>query len=81
LSLSNVNLLFMWQKNKELGVVPIIMDLHMHDLLLIIRNYIYYYYTLIIVATLALGLRPRQGFATVWAKREVQESHFMLPGV
>jgi hypothetical protein len=32
------------------------------------------------VATLALGLRPRQGLAKVWAKSEVQESHFMLPG-
>jgi len=33
------------------------------------------------VATLALGSRPRQGFARLWAKREAQESHFMLPGM
>ncbi len=45
--LSNVNSLLMWQKNKELGVAPIIMVLHMHDLLIIIRNYMHYYYTLI----------------------------------
>jgi len=30
------------------------------------------------VATLTLGLRPRQGLAKVWAKNEAQESHFML---
>jgi len=34
-----------------------------------------------IVATLALGLQPRQGFMKVWAKREAWESHFMLLGV
>jgi len=33
------------------------------------------------VATLALGLRPRQGLAKVWAKYEAQKSHFMLLGV
>ncbi len=31
------------------------------------------------VTTLALGSRPRQGFAKVWAKKEAQESHLMLP--
>jgi hypothetical protein len=35
----------------------------------------------IYVATLALGLRPKQGFARVRAKREAWESHLMLPGV
>jgi hypothetical protein len=30
-----------------------------------------------IVATLTLGLWPRQGLAKVWAKSEAQESHFM----
>jgi hypothetical protein len=33
------------------------------------------------VATLALGLQPRQGLVKVWAKYEVRESHFMLLGV
>jgi hypothetical protein len=33
------------------------------------------------VATLGLGLRPRQGFARVWAKGKARESHFMLLGV
>jgi hypothetical protein len=33
------------------------------------------------VTTLALGSRPRQGLAKVWAKNEAQESHFMLPRV
>jgi hypothetical protein len=33
------------------------------------------------VATLALGLQPRQGLARVQAKRETWELHFMLPGV
>jgi hypothetical protein len=33
------------------------------------------------VATLALGLRLRQGLVRVWAKREAWESHFMLSGV
>jgi hypothetical protein len=28
-----------------------------------------------------LGSQPRQGFAKVQAKREAQESHFMLPWV
>jgi len=35
----------------------------------------------IVVTTLALGSRPRQGLAKVRAKSEAQESHFMLPGV
>jgi hypothetical protein len=34
-----------------------------------------------IVATLALGSRPRQGFARLQAKKEARESHFMLPRV
>jgi hypothetical protein len=34
-----------------------------------------------IVATLALGLRPRQGVARLRAKRKTRESHHMLPGV
>jgi hypothetical protein len=34
-----------------------------------------------IIATLALGSRPRQGFAKVWAKSEARESHLMLPEV
>jgi len=33
------------------------------------------------VATLTLGLWPRQGLAKVWAKNEAQDSHFMLSGV
>jgi len=33
------------------------------------------------IATLALGSRPKSGLARVWAKREAQESHFMVPGV
>jgi hypothetical protein len=33
------------------------------------------------IATLALGLRPKQGLVKVWAKCEGRESHFMLPGV
>jgi hypothetical protein len=33
------------------------------------------------VATLALGLRPRQGVARLWAKGETQESHHMLSKV
>jgi hypothetical protein len=33
------------------------------------------------VATLALGLQPRQGLARLWAKREARESHLMFPGV
>ncbi len=33
------------------------------------------------VVTLALGLRPRQGLAKVWAKNDAWESHFMFPGV
>jgi hypothetical protein len=33
------------------------------------------------VTTLALGSRLRQGLAKAWAKRETQESHFMLPRV
>jgi hypothetical protein len=33
------------------------------------------------VATLALGSQPRQRLAKVRAKREAQESHFMLSGV
>jgi hypothetical protein len=33
------------------------------------------------VATLTLGLRPKQGLARARAKREAQESHFMLPRV
>ncbi len=33
------------------------------------------------VATLVLGSKPKQGFARVRAKREVRESHLMLPRV
>jgi hypothetical protein len=36
---------------------------------------------LVDVATLALGLRLRQGFARVRAKKEAQKSHFMLSKV
>jgi len=36
---------------------------------------------LVCVATLALGLRPKQGLAKVRAKYEAWESHFMLPRV
>ncbi len=35
----------------------------------------------IVVTTLTLGSRPRQGLARVRAKREAQESHLMLLGV
>jgi hypothetical protein len=34
-----------------------------------------------IVATLALGLRPRQRLARVWDKREARVAHFIFPGV
>jgi len=34
-----------------------------------------------IVATLALGSRPRQGLARFWAKKEARELGRMLPGV
>ncbi len=34
-----------------------------------------------IVATLAFGSRPRQGFARLQAKREAQDSNLMLPGM
>jgi len=33
------------------------------------------------IATLALGLQPRQGLAKVRAKSETRESHFMLLGM
>jgi len=33
------------------------------------------------IATLALGLRPRQGLVRLRAKREARGSHFMFPGV
>jgi hypothetical protein len=33
------------------------------------------------VATLALGSRPNQGLAKMWAKSEAWESHFILSGV
>jgi hypothetical protein len=33
------------------------------------------------VATLALGSRPRQGLAKMWAKSGAQESHVMFPKV
>jgi hypothetical protein len=33
----------------------------------------------VLVRTLALGLQPRQWLVKVWAKREAQNSHFMLP--
>jgi hypothetical protein len=35
----------------------------------------------VIVATLALGSRPRQRLARVQAKKEARESHLMLPGM
>jgi hypothetical protein len=34
-----------------------------------------------IIATLALGSRPKQGLTKVWAKSEAQESHFILLGM
>jgi hypothetical protein len=50
---------------------------------LILSLQIYCFETTMIefVATLALGSRPKQGFARVQAKREARESHLMLPGV
>jgi hypothetical protein len=35
----------------------------------------------LIVTTLALGLRPKQGLARLLAKREARESRRMFPGV
>jgi hypothetical protein len=35
----------------------------------------------VLVVTLALGLRLRQGFARLWAKEGSRESHNILPGV
>jgi len=35
----------------------------------------------IIIVTLILGSRQKQGLAKVWAKSEAWESHFMLLGV
>jgi hypothetical protein len=35
----------------------------------------------IYITTLALGSRPRQGVARLWAKWETQKSHHMLLGV
>jgi hypothetical protein len=34
-----------------------------------------------IIATLALGLQPRQGVARLRTKKKTQESHHMFPGV
>ncbi len=39
------------------------------------------WYISIVVSTLALGSRPKQGLAKVWAKNEAWESHSMLLGV
>jgi len=36
---------------------------------------------LVLVVTLALGLRPKQGLVKMWAQKEAQEPHFMLLGV
>jgi len=36
---------------------------------------------MLFVATLALGLQPRQGLVKARAKKEARESHFMLLGV
>jgi hypothetical protein len=33
------------------------------------------------VTTLTLGSRSKQALARLWAKKEAQESHLMLPGV
>jgi hypothetical protein len=38
-------------------------------------------YEMVIVATLALSLQPRQGVVILWAKRKTPESHHMLPRV
>jgi hypothetical protein len=35
----------------------------------------------VVVVTLTLGSRPREGLVKVRAKREARESHFMLLGV
>jgi len=39
------------------------------------------YQNVTLILSQPLGLQPRQGLAKVRAKREAQESHFMLPGV
>jgi hypothetical protein len=36
------------------------------------------FFMTIFVATLTLGLRPRQGVARLWAKKKTRESHHML---
>jgi hypothetical protein len=33
------------------------------------------------IATLTLGLQPKQMLAKVWGKKEARESHFMFIGV
>jgi hypothetical protein len=41
----------------------------------------FFYSNTCYVAILALDLRPRQGLARVWAKRETRKSHLMLLGM
>ncbi len=54
---------------------------HVHQLLNLDSCLKSYYNKTLIVATLALGLRPRQGVTRLWVKRKTRESHHMLPGV
>jgi hypothetical protein len=53
----------------------------MHFTLFITVKFIKLKKNTMIVATLALGSRPRQGLAKVRAKNETWESHFMFVGV
>jgi hypothetical protein len=43
--------------------------------------YFFFYSNTCYVAILALGLRPRQGLARVWAKREIRKLHLVLLGM
>jgi len=61
-----------YQWNKHMSTF--ILDIH-NSKLMMQELFFYKCYNL------ALGSRPRQGLAKVWAKYEAWESHFMLMGV
>jgi hypothetical protein len=62
-------------------VVSILMITNDIIIKILIQYLVHSFHLALIVATLALGFRPKQGLVRVRAKREAKESHIMLPGM
>jgi hypothetical protein len=76
-SQTGISLEYLWRRGRYEYYCIIVK----HEALMEYERNIFLFLEKFCIATLALGLRPRQGLARVRAKREAWESHIMLLGV